>query len=129
MPLHARGAVHARPRRPGTAPRASAIGCLDARHPRLRLRPAQPHVQALAGRVDAARRVGTSTLGFAAVTRMRVLVLAESCNPEWISLPLVGWSHVRALHDLVDVHLVTQAHNREGISRSDFPPERVTYIE
>ena len=60
---------------------------------------------------------------------MRVLLLAESCNPEWISLPLVGWGHARALHDIADVHLVTHARNREGLSKSDFPPERITYLD
>ena len=61
--------------------------------------------------------------------RLRVLLLADSCNPDWISLPLVGWGHTRALHDLVDLHLVTHARNREGISKRDIPPERITYLD
>jgi glycosyltransferase involved in cell wall biosynthesis len=48
----------------------------------------------------------------------RVLLIAEAANPEWASVPLVGWSHSRALADLARIHLVTHVRNREAILRS-----------
>jgi glycosyltransferase involved in cell wall biosynthesis len=43
--------------------------------------------------------------------RLRVLLLAEACNPRMISVPLVGYSQAAALRQLVDAHLVTHWRN------------------
>lgn len=49
---------------------------------------------------------------------MRVLLVAEACNPEWVSVPLEGWSHSQAIARRVDAHLVTQVRNRDAIVRA-----------
>lgn len=62
-------------------------------------------------------------------SRLKALVVAELCNPEWVSGPLVGWNHALALSSLVDVHLVTHVMNRPAMERSAWPRDRVTFID
>ena len=48
--------------------------------------------------------------------RLKVLLIAESCNPKMISVPLVGFSQAKALAELADTHVVTHWRNGEDLT-------------
>jgi glycosyltransferase involved in cell wall biosynthesis len=60
---------------------------------------------------------------------MRVLLLADECNPEWPSLPVVGYQTCRALAGVTDVTVVTQVRNRPNIERAGCGSARVEYVD
>ncbi len=63
---------------------------------------------------------------------MRVLLIAEACNPTWTSVPLVGYNWASALAAQPDLQLtvVTHVRNRAGIGQSDLAAKaRVEYID
>src|SRR5947209_9241699 len=51
-------------------------------------------------------------------SRLRVLLIAEACNPTWTSVPLVGYNFARALAARPDleVTLVSQVRNRAALA-------------
>lgn len=58
-----------------------------------------------------------------------MLVIAELANPDWVSVPLVGWSHFQALAARTDAHLVTQVRNRDNILRAGLDASGFTAID
>jgi glycosyltransferase involved in cell wall biosynthesis len=60
---------------------------------------------------------------------MRVLVLADSCNPDWPSLPVVGYKVCRSLGNDVEVVVATHVRNRENIERVGFGACEVVYLD
>ncbi len=60
--------------------------------------------------------------------KTRVLLLAEACNPEWQSVPLVGYNLYRALAEKANVTLVTQIRNKAAIQRHVPADFRIEFI-
>ncbi|WP_439111421.1 glycosyltransferase family 4 protein [Lentibacter sp.] len=50
--------------------------------------------------------------------RLKVLILADECNPEWPSLPIVGYKYARAIAEHCDVTVATHVRNRENIEKA-----------
>jgi len=61
--------------------------------------------------------------------RVRVLLLADSCHPDWVSLPAVAYKAARALAERADVTLVTSVRNREALAARGCGRARVEYID
>lgn len=60
---------------------------------------------------------------------MKVLILAEQCNPEWPSLPIVGYKASKAIAELIDCTVVTHIRNKANIEKSGFHNAEVIYID
>jgi glycosyltransferase involved in cell wall biosynthesis len=74
-----------------------------------------------AGALPAEERAGTR--------RLRVLILANDCNPEWPSLPVVGYKAARALAEHADVVVATHVRNRPAIERHGFGRAEIAWID
>ena len=61
---------------------------------------------------------------------MKVLILAEACNPAWASLPGFSYSLAESIAHNVDVVLVTHIRNKVDISKIDTHPfKEIIYID
>jgi glycosyltransferase involved in cell wall biosynthesis len=59
--------------------------------------------------------------------KLKVLLIIEQCNPEWASVPLVGYCFFREISKLVEVVLVTHERNRPALERLNATHE-IIYI-
>lgn len=64
-----------------------------------------------------------------AKNRPRILILAEDCNPEWPSLPVVGFKFARALGKYCDVTVATHIRNKENIYKINNNLIQFKYID
>jgi glycosyltransferase involved in cell wall biosynthesis len=60
---------------------------------------------------------------------MRVLILADDCNPDWPSLPVVGYKFARAIANHADVVVATQVRNKPNIQRDGMGKAEVVYLD
>jgi len=49
--------------------------------------------------------------------KLNVLLIIEQCNPEWASVPLVGYNFYNGIRQLADVTLVTHERNEEALEK------------
>lgn len=59
--------------------------------------------------------------------KLKVLLIVEQCNPDWASVPLVGYNFFQGISKLVDVTLVTHGRNREAIEKQP-EPKNIVYL-
>jgi len=60
---------------------------------------------------------------------MKVLILADQCNPEWPSLPVVGYKASLAIAELIDVVVVTHVRNKENIKKHGLGNAEVVFVD
>ena len=60
---------------------------------------------------------------------MKVLALADSCNPEWPSLPAVGYQYARAIAAHVELTVATQIRNRPNIEKVGISGATIVYLD
>ncbi|MGB6302012.1 MAG: hypothetical protein WBF90_38380, partial [Rivularia sp. (in: cyanobacteria)] len=58
---------------------------------------------------------------------MKVLLIVEQCNPEMVSVPLVGYCFYEQISQLVDTTLVTHERNRTALEKV-YPERDIQYI-
>ncbi len=60
--------------------------------------------------------------------KLKVLLIVEQCNPEWASVPLVGYNFFQKINNLVDATLVTHIRNKPALEKHP-EYEKVFYLE
>lgn len=60
--------------------------------------------------------------------KIRVLLIIESCNPDWASVPLVGYQFFKQIREFAHVTLVTHSRNREALKRVH-PDADIVFME
>lgn len=60
--------------------------------------------------------------------KLKVLLIVEQCNPEWASVPLVGYNFFHKINNLVDATLVTHIRNKSALEKHP-EYEKVFYLE
>lgn len=59
---------------------------------------------------------------------MKVLLIIESCNPEWASVPLVGFNFFLQISEFCEVTLVTHERNKEALEKLSIP-SKIIFIK
>ena len=59
---------------------------------------------------------------------MRILLLADDCNPDWPSLPVVGYKFACAIANYADVTVVTQIRNQPNLSQAGIDKAKIVYL-
>jgi glycosyltransferase involved in cell wall biosynthesis len=59
--------------------------------------------------------------------RLKLLLIIEQCNPEWPSVPLVGYCFYKHISQLVDTTLITHARNKKALEKAH-PDRDIVYI-
>ena len=60
--------------------------------------------------------------------KLKVLMIADQCNPDWASVPLVAFNFYKEVSQLADITLVTHARNRAGFELHGYH-DNIIYIE
>ncbi|GET36005.1 glycosyltransferase family 4 protein [Microseira wollei] len=59
--------------------------------------------------------------------KLKVLLIAEQCNPDWSSIPLVCFNIYKELKKIVDITLVTHSRNRSALEQHGYCQD-IVYI-
>jgi len=61
--------------------------------------------------------------------KFKLLLIVEQCNPDWASVPLVGYNYFRGINNLVEATLVTDIRNKQPLEKRPEYEENFFYLE